>query len=137
MAAVEGTIQPRIVENKLAGSRWQLTSLNPAGTMNSVPRNMTIILAFGKDGQANGHGGCNSYSGSYAVRDGALQFGEITSTRLACASQAATEQEQQYLQALGTASRFATEGNMLTVWYEGGFLNFVSMSAADPKQTYP
>jgi pimeloyl-ACP methyl ester carboxylesterase len=133
MAAVEGTIQqPTAASNDLSGSSWQLTSFGAVNATNPVIGNVTITLEFGEDGQAGGHGGCNTYGGPYTVQDDSLQFGEITSTLIACADQAVTEQEQQYLEALRTASRFTIEGDTLKIAYQndGGELIFTRSSAA-------
>jgi hypothetical protein len=94
-----------------------------------------ITLEFGEDWQAGGHSGCNSYGGTYTLQDDLLQFGEITSTLIACADQAVMEQEQQYLEALRTASRFMVEGDTLEIWYQndGGVLNFERSSGATPE----
>jgi pimeloyl-ACP methyl ester carboxylesterase/heat shock protein HslJ len=133
MAAVQGTIQPPTATmNGLSGSSWQLVSFGPVGATNPVIGNVRITLEFGADGQAGGNGGCNSYGGSYTVHDNSLQFGEITSTLIACADQAVTEQEQQYLEALRTAGRFTIEGDTLKIAYQndGGELNFTRSSGA-------
>jgi pimeloyl-ACP methyl ester carboxylesterase/heat shock protein HslJ len=136
MTAVESTAQaPTAATNDLSGSSWQLTSFGPVGTTNPVIRNVTITLEIGEDGQTGGNSGCNSYGGSYTVQDDSLQFEEITSTLIACADQAVTEQEQQYLQALRTASRFSVEGDTLKIAYQndGGELIFVRSSGATPE----
>jgi pimeloyl-ACP methyl ester carboxylesterase/heat shock protein HslJ len=133
MAAVQGTIQPpTATTNDLTGSSWQLVSFGPVGATNPVIGNVTITLEFGEDGQAGGSGGCNSYGGAYTVQNDSLQFGEITSTLMACADQAVTEQEQQYLEALRTAGRFTIEGDTLKIAYQndGGELNFARSSGA-------
>ena len=122
-------------ENDLLGSSWQLVSFGPVGATAPVVGETPITLEFGEDGQAGGHGGCNSYGGTYTVQDDSLQFGDITSTLIACEDQAVTEQEQQYLEALRTASRFMLEGDTLEIWYQndGGVLNFERTSGATPE----
>jgi heat shock protein HslJ len=118
--------------NSLVGASWRLTSFGPVGATNPVTGNATITLEFGEDGQAGGHGGCNSYGGPYTVQDDSLEFGEITSTLIACADEAVTQQEQQYLEALRTASRFTIEGDTLRIAYQndGGELIFARSSGA-------
>jgi heat shock protein HslJ len=113
-------------ENSLAGSNWQLTSFGPVGATSPVTGNVTITLAFGKDDKVGGQSGCNSYGGTYIVQDDSLQFGELTSTLIACADQAVSEQEQQYLEALQSAGRFTLEGDTLEIRYQNdsGVLNF-------------
>jgi heat shock protein HslJ len=122
-------------ETGLVGSIWQLISFGPVGATNPVIGNAPITLKFERDGQAGGHGGCNSYGGTYTLQNASLQFGEITSTLIACADQAITEQEQQYLEALRTASRFTIEGDTLKITYQndGGELNFARASGVTPE----
>ena len=121
--------------NTLSGSSWQLVSLGPVGATNPVTGNVTITLEFGEDGQAGGNGGCNSYGGPYTVQNDSLQFGEVTSTLIACTDPTVTEQEQQYLEALRTASRFTIEGDTLRIAYlnDGGVLNFTRSAGATPE----
>jgi heat shock protein HslJ len=116
----------------LLDSRWQLVSFGPVGATVSV--DMIITLEFGTDGQAGGHGGCNSYGGAYTVQEGKLMFGEIVSTLIACVDQTVNDQEQRYLQALRTTDRFTISGDTLTIWYENekGVLKFVRASAPAP-----
>jgi pimeloyl-ACP methyl ester carboxylesterase len=136
MAAVDGDTQPPAAENDLVGSIWQLISFGPVGATNPVIGNAPITLEFELDGQAGGQGGCNSYGGPYRVQNDSLNFEEITSTLIACSDQAVSEQEQQYLLALQTASRFIIDGDKLTIWYqdEGATLNFErsTLSTAEP-----
>jgi heat shock protein HslJ len=126
----ESTATTQPTEDNLAGSGWELVSFGPVGTPTHVTGGVPITIAFGKDGQVGGHGGCNSYGGPYTVQNDSLEFGEITSTLVACTDQTLTEQEQQYLEALRTAGRFAVEGDTLKIWYQndGSVLNFARSS---------
>jgi putative lipoprotein len=139
----DGTATTPPEENSLAGSSWQLVSFGPVGATTPVVRETPITLEFGEDGQAGGHSGCNSYGGTYTVQNDSLEFGEITSTLIACADPSVTEQEQQYLQALDTASRFSIENDTLTIWYEneGSVLNFTRSDGTpetpEGTMTYP
>jgi heat shock protein HslJ len=121
--------------NGLLGSRWQLVSFGPVGATSPVRGNTPITLEFQRDSQATGHSGCNSYGGPYTVQSDSLQFGEITRTLMARADQNATAQEQQYLEALKTASRFTIESDTLKILYQndGGVLNFTRSSEATPE----
>ena len=134
MAAVDAAAQPPTAENSLAGSSWQFVSLGPVGATTPVVGETPLTLEFREDGQAGGQGGCNSYRGPYTMQDDLLQFGEITSTLIACADAAVTEQEQGYLEALRTANRFSVDGDTLKIWYQndGSLLNFTRLSGATP-----
>ena len=127
----EGTATPE-PEQVLAGTNWQLIALGDVGAATPVLTGSTVTLAFSADGQAGGNGGCNSYGGDYTVEGDTVTFGEIISTLMACADQNVTEQEQQYLAALGAANRFAITADTLTIWFDDGAgeLNFVATSPA-------
>jgi heat shock protein HslJ len=128
--ATTGTAPPSSPPSGLLDSRWQLVSFGPVEATTTVSVDTTITLEFGTDGQAGGHGGCNSYGAPYTVQEGRLMFGEIASTLIACADQAVNDQEQRYLEALRTAGHFTVAGDTLTIWYEHekGVLNFVRAS---------
>lgn len=128
---------PAPSDSQLAGTSWALISFGPAGAPVAVLPDSTITLEFAADGQAGGHGGCNTYGGSYAVDDGELVFGEMISTLMACADADITEQETQYLAALATAGRFEVTADSLTIWYDdgSGVLNFAPASGTTPQAT--
>ncbi len=115
-------------QSSLAGTQWTLESIGNA----SISGGGRITLKFGSDGRASGSGGCNSYSGAYREQGGRLSFSRIISTRRACVEQTLTHQEQRYLEALETATRFKLSGDRLTIFYGArpNTLNFISDSPA-------
>lgn len=115
--------------NDLVNTQWQLVSFGPVGQETAVSQGAAITIQFDGDGQAAGFGGCNSYSGQYTVQGGAISFGEIVSTLVACVEDDITQQEQQYLQALQTAESYTATANSLTISYNNasGVLNFASI----------
>ena len=118
--------QPPTSENDLANTRWQLVSFGAADDAAPVLPDSTITLEFGADAKAGGESGCNSYGGAYSVHGDRLGFDEIVSTLKACADEAISEQEAQYLEALRAAGRYTLSRDILTIWYDGkgGVLNF-------------
>lgn len=118
----------------LSGTEWRLVSLGPSGAEANVVAGTTVTLKFGEDGRASGSTGCNAYSGTYQVRGDNLTFGRLASTRRACLDQNANQQEQRFLSALESASRFRLADDRLTIFSDRGrnVLNFVSSSAPDP-----
>ena len=134
LSAAERTTEPSTPGIGLLNTSWQLDSFGSVGATTPVIAGSTITLTFEADGQISGYSECNSYGGSYSERGSALEFREIVSTLKACADQAITEQEQQYLQALRSANRFTIDGDTLTVWYQdqGGMLKFARATAATP-----
>lgn len=131
------TTAPPSTNDGLIGTQWQLVSLGIAGSETPVIAGTTITLGVGADGQATGSGGCNSYGGGYQVQNNTLSFNQIVSTEMACTDQAVMQQEQQYYQALQSASQFELTDNRLTIRYGEGrrVLNFVPASSSTPVPT--
>jgi heat shock protein HslJ len=116
----------------LANTRWRLVSFGEPGAETPVVAGSTVTLEFEADGRVGGSGGCNSYGGQYQVQDGAVSFGELVSTLMACTDERLMQQEQQYLAALQSAGQFELAGRRLTIRYAGGrgALNFEVAAAA-------
>lgn len=112
--------------DSLINTSWQLLSFGPSTAPVEVLPESTITLEFKEAGEMDGNGGCNTYGGSYSVDGDKLVLQQVVSTLMACADMNVTNQEQQYLQALGTVDRFEMSGDSLTLWYDSGngVLNF-------------
>jgi putative lipoprotein len=106
-------------DHKLAGSEWTLAAFGE-GQAPPLVEGSRVTLAFGENGRARGRGGCNSYGSSYEVRGRAISFSAIVSTKMACADEAATRQEQRYFQALEAARQFDLNGDRLILSDGGG-----------------
>ena len=94
----------------VTGVVWQLSELGGE----PVPDGIVPTLEF--DGaRVAGSGGCNNYGSNASFEDGAVTIApEIMSTRMAC-QPAVTEVETQFFQVLPTVSRFAVDGDTLTL----------------------
>ena len=81
-----------------------------------------------------GSTGCNSYGGTYLLKGNTVSFARMISTRRACVEERANQQEQRYLSALESATRFRLSGNNLTIFFDNGKseLSFVGGSAQSP-----
>ncbi|TXC68925.1 META domain-containing protein [Sphingorhabdus soli] len=93
----------------LAGTRWQMRSINGA----SVDRSIATSLAF--DGtRMSGSAGCNRFSASYSSDGTRLSAGPIAATKMACTGPAKA-QEQAAFAILGApvTIRFAADGAMI------------------------
>ncbi|MEZ4682640.1 MAG: META domain-containing protein [Caldilineaceae bacterium] len=121
----------------MAGTSWQLTALGTTGAETPVVVDSTVTLQFDADGQAGGNTGCNSFGGNYTVNGDSLTFSKIISTLVACADADVMNQEQQYLDALNGAERYAVDGDELTIWYDNGnsMLTFTAGAAPTPVPT--
>lgn len=102
----------------LAGTQWRLESMGAADSPTPVIQRTTITLEFQPDGRAGGDSGCNSYGGTYVIRDGKIAFGEMVSTLRACADDLLNQQEQQYILALQSTGAIEQSGDRLTIRYD-------------------
>lgn len=108
----------------LAGTQWQLVSVNDSPVADS-----TVTLLFGDDGRAFGSGGCNSYITTYTLDGGSISFGQVASTRKACAEDI-MGLESAYLAALGAATGYEVAGDQLVIVYgDGESLVFVPLAS--------
>jgi heat shock protein HslJ len=67
-----------------------------------------------EDGVANGGGGCNRWSADYQIDGGALAFGPVLSTRMACPDPA-MEIEHAFFERLGSATAWVSDGASLAL----------------------
>lgn len=66
---------------QLAGTQWQFVSVHGRPVSDDVH----ATLRFDDKGRASGRAGCNGYGASFlAGGDGALHFGQMLSTKMAC-----------------------------------------------------
>lgn len=123
-------------QRALAGTNWRLASLGPPGSETDVVAGTTVTANFGEDGRVGGSTGCNSYGGTYEVREDTISIARLVSTRRACLDQNANEQERRFLVALEAANRFRLSSNRLTIFAERGrtVLNLVSDSPSEPNE---
>ena len=95
-----------------------------AGEINGAPTDAKVVswLKLGDAGRAQGQGGCNSYTGSYTLEDGALGFGPLAATRRAC-PETQMSQEQRFFAALGAVKSARLEaGDLVLADVEGNAL---------------
>jgi heat shock protein HslJ len=80
-----------------SGQTWALTELNGQPPLAGTAIDMTIV-----DQTVSGSSGCNQYMGGASVGSGTISFdSSLAGTQMACA-QPIMDQEQAYLQALGS-----------------------------------
>ncbi|MGH8213204.1 MAG: META domain-containing protein [Rhodanobacteraceae bacterium] len=95
----------------LAGTQWRFVALHGK----PIPGDVHATLRFDDEGRASGRAGCNSYGASFlAGGDGALHFGQMLSTKMACLQPTgAMETESGVMDALGhTAHARVGNGEM-------------------------
>lgn len=130
-----GTTVPPTTSASLTNTNWQLISFGVTGAETPVLPEFPITLTFGADGSVGGSGGCNSYGGEYQAQDNTLTLSKLVSTMRACVDDRANQQEQHYLQALGTANQFMLAGDHLMLSSTTGddVLNFTQAASVTPE----
>lgn len=75
-------------EPALKGTRWIIDTLvsgkGDDATAQSLPKGVKAHLTLGKDGTASGNLGCNNFRGKATVKDGTIEFGPLSTTRMLC-----------------------------------------------------
>jgi len=69
-------------------------------------------MIFTTDGGVKGNSGCNTYGGSYTLKDGSITFGPMAATLRMCAD-ALGDQEMRFFQSLGSAQTVSFENGLL------------------------
>lgn len=106
--AAPGPVTP---DAALANTYWKLVELNGAAVEPGEGRELHMVLK-GED-RVGGYAGCNQFTGSVTVTGDGLAFGPMASTRRMCAEVMA--QENAYLHALESASRYGISGDDLVI----------------------
>ena len=99
---------------ELTGTSWILEDVGGAGVID----NALATLEFPSQGKVAGRGTCNRFFGSVQITAGAMAFGPLGATRMACPD-AVMNQESRYLQALEAAERYRIDGGTLYVYVKG------------------
>ncbi len=119
------------VSAKLTGTLWTVITINTQSVV-ATENNKPLSLSLQADEhKVSGFAGCNNMMGSYtnnktSNNDKTLLFGPIASTRRMCAK--GMEQEYSYLNALQAVTRYAIEGNRLSLYnqHDQPLIEFVS-----------
>jgi len=72
-----------------------------------------------RSGRAAGSGSCNRFTGGVEISGNTIKFGALASTRMACMDSGVSAQEDRYLKALQTATRYSLENGDLLIYCEG------------------
>lgn len=102
---------------------WQADSIGGK----PVARGLVSSLSIASDMRAGGRGGCNSWFAQAEVNGQRLLFSAVAATRMACMSEAATQQEDAFFGALA-ATRFWRLDDKLLVLLDGSGASLVVMS---------
>ncbi len=97
---------------------WVLQSYGEFENLKDVLTDTEITAEFvSSEGTVEGSAGCNSYSGSYEVKDSQLSIpGPIAATEMYCMEpEGVMEQERQYLEILQAAKSYSVEDGELQI----------------------
>ena len=101
----------------LADTQWRFVKL--AG--HDVPSGVNATLKFESNGHVSGHAGCNGYGGPWAASNGALHFGGMVSTKMACLEPTgAMQTEHDVFAALRGTEHAQMQGHDLVLMGAGG-----------------
>lgn len=96
----------------LLKTRWKLIELSS----NILPSNSTqkeMYMILKSDSTVKGDGGCNTFSGSYAVgKNNEISFGEMVRTNVFCEG---IDFERKFLNALSKADYYEIKGDTLSL----------------------
>ncbi len=75
-------------EPALKGTKWTIDTLvsgkGDDATAQSLPKGVKPHLTLAKDGTVSGNLGCNNFRGKATVKDGTIEFGPLSTTRMLC-----------------------------------------------------
>lgn len=122
----DGRLQfSKVVEpaaSPLEGTAWQLESFINGDSISSTVAGSNVTATFA-DGKVSGSTGCNQYNAGYTLTGDKVAISAVVSTKMAC-DPAIMGQEQQFTNALATATAVLVDGNQLRLEYPGGALVF-------------
>lgn len=80
-----GTLtQIAVKESSLLNQEWMLIELNQQPVQTDTGSKSPYLLLKPEINKVSGNGGCNSFSGNYALDGKILRFSEFISTKMAC-----------------------------------------------------
>ncbi len=100
----------RGVTHDLEGTRWVLVRMGETPFVLEEGHTEPYIVLQSGTKQVAGHGGCNRLAGAYRIEGNVLEFGALTTTRMACP---ALESEHAFLNALEDVARWRLLDNQL------------------------
>ncbi len=112
----------RMVDQNLAGTKWELTRFNDGSKgLVSVVNGSYVAAKFDEGGQMSGNAGCNSYFGSYVVTGKNIFVGPLAMTEMYCMDpDGVMSQEGAYLAAIQAAATYRVGVDDLSIMDAGG-----------------
>ncbi len=105
---------------RLDGVEWEVTGFNNGRQAVVTPvRGTTLQLSF-DDTAVYGHAGCNRFRALYTLDGNRIQIEPPAATRMFCDGEGVMEQEQQFLEALASATTWSVERGVLDMHRDDG-----------------
>jgi putative lipoprotein len=92
------------------GGTWLAEDIDGAGGID----NAQSTLQFSTEGKVSGRGGCNRYGGTATLSGASVLFGDLFSTKMACAP-ALMDQETRFMAALQAVRSYRMETTRLVL----------------------
>ncbi len=99
----------------LTETYWKLIELNGEPMVPSETNKKEMNIIIKKDGNiVNGHGGCNSFRGTYTLLEGTdrITFSQMASTLMACIDM---KKETEFMDVLLKVDNYSIKGNILSL----------------------
>jgi heat shock protein HslJ len=107
----------------LVGTTWHATGINNGNNgVESVAAGSDPTAIYAEDGTVSGDAGCNQYNGPAVVDGASIKIGPLISTKRACADEAVSTQEINFLNALQNATTFESIAGHLELRDDSGAL---------------
>lgn len=116
---------------RLDGVQWEVTGFNNGRQAVVSPLVGTVLQLSFEDGAVVGQAGCNRFRAAYTQEGNRLAVEPPAATRMFCEGEGVMEQEQQFLDALATASTWTIERGMLDVHRADGERVLTARAAED------
>lgn len=103
----------------LEGTTWELITYGVEAKPTKANSERPTTITF-DDGEVNGMGPCNRYSGVFETRDNEMMIELQAITRAACGDRVLDLEEQEYFDALANAQRYDVIGQRMKIEYGKG-----------------
>jgi heat shock protein HslJ len=100
----------------LINTYWKLLEIEGKPAALGAGGKEIHLITGGEENHVHGFSGCNRFSGGYKQNDDRLEFGNLATTRMACAD--SMELESSFLDALNRVRRYSIQGERLTLYDE-------------------
>ena len=98
---------------RLAGADWRLSELSGRSAIPTEVSRRPWLRFEPDSGRVSGSAGCNRVTGPFTTDRGAIRFGLLAATTMACLDEALTRQEDDFLAMLSSVNRYDLEGDTL------------------------